>query len=147
MPEDAGRTVLAFDFGQRRIGVAVGEARIASAHPLEPIRAAGSAAQLEAIARLVEAWSPAQLVVGCPLAADGAPHAMTRSAERFARRLEARFRLPVARVDERFSSVEAESRVRAACGARRAAALARRRRLDSHAALVLLEQYFAERGR
>jgi len=147
MPEGAGRTVLAFDFGLQRIGVAVGEAAIASAHPLEPIRAASGPGRLAAVGRLVKQWNPSQLVVGRPLGEDGAAHEMTRRAERFARALEARFRLPVALVDERYSSAEAESRMRAAYGSRRAAQLARGKRLDSHAALVVLEQYFAERGR
>jgi putative Holliday junction resolvase len=147
MPEGAGRTVLAFDFGLQRIGVAVGEAALANAHPLEPIRAASGPGRLAALGRLVRQWNPSQLVVGRPLGEDGAPHEMTRRAERFARLLAARFRLPVALVDERFSSAEAESRMRAAYGSRRAAQLARGKRLDSHAAMVLLEQYFGEGGR
>lgn len=147
MPEGAGRTVLAFDFGLQRIGVAVGETTVASAHPLEPIRAASGPGRLAAIGRLVRQWNPSQLVVGRPLGEDGAPHEMTRRAERFARQLEARFRRPVALVDERFSSAEAESRMRAAYGSRRAAQLARGKRLDSHAAMVVLEQYFGESGR
>jgi putative Holliday junction resolvase len=71
---------------------------------------------------------------------------MTRRAERFARQLNGRFGLPVRLVDESYSSVEAESRVRAAYGARKAAALARGKALDSQAAQLLLEQYFNERG-
>ncbi|MDW8468199.1 MAG: Holliday junction resolvase RuvX [Burkholderiales bacterium] len=147
MPEGGAGTVLAFDFGLQRIGVAVGEAALARARPLAPIRAASGAARMASLAKLLEEWQPAQLVVGRPLGADGRPHAMTQRAERFARQLAARFRLPVALVDERYSSLEAEARVRAAEGGRRAAALARARRLDSHAAAVILEQYFAERSR
>jgi putative Holliday junction resolvase len=147
MPSAARRTVLAFDFGLERIGVAVGEAAIAAAHPLAPVHARSAGGRLGAIARLVEEWTPAELVVGRPLGADGAPHEMTRRAERFARTLTARFRLPVALVDERYSSQEAERRARAAFGARRAAALARSRALDSLAAALLLEQYFGERRR
>ncbi|MCX7960388.1 MAG: Holliday junction resolvase RuvX [Burkholderiales bacterium] len=147
MPEGGAGTVLAFDFGLQRIGVAVGEQATGIAHPLEPIRAARGAGRLDALARLVAQWSPSALVVGRPLSERGEPHALTRRAERFARQLAARFRLPVALVDERYSSLEAEARMRAAEGGRRAAALARARRLDSHAAAVILEQYFGERGR
>jgi len=130
MPERAARTVLAFDFGLKRIGVAVGEPELRTAHPLPAI---GHFSQVE---KLVEQWSPAALVVGRPTSVQGEAHAMTRQAEDFARRLERRFKLPVARIDERFSSVEAESRLR---GTR-----AKKAEIDSVAAQLILEQYFAE---
>jgi putative holliday junction resolvase len=130
MPERAARTVLAFDFGLKRIGVAVGEPELRTAHPLPAI---GQFSQIE---KLVEQWRPAALVVGRPTSVQGEAHAMTRQAEDFARRLERRFKLPVARIDERFSSVEAESRLR---GTR-----ARKSEIDSVAAQLILEQYFAE---
>lgn len=130
MPERAARTVLAFDFGLRRIGVAVGEPELRTAHPLPAV------ARFEEIPSLIAEWKPAALVVGLPTSVEGAAHAMTRQAEDFARRLERRFKLPVARVDERFSSVEAESRLR---GTR-----AKKPEIDSVAAQLLLEQYFDE---
>ena len=133
MPERAARTVLAFDFGLKRIGVAVGEPELGTAHPLSPIAAAGDA-RFTAIEKLVHEWKPAQLVVGLPLSAEGRAHLMTRQAERFARRLQSRFRLPVARVDERFTSVEAESRLRGQ----------KKKSVDSVAAQLMLEQYFDE---
>ncbi len=150
MPEQARRTrsttaagtVLAFDFGLQRIGIAVGEPEVGAAHPLPALAAATQPGRLTAIERLVREWQPAVLVVGRPLGEDGAPHEMTRRAERFARQLNGRFRLPVELVDERYSSAEAESRVRAAYGARKAAALARGKALDSQAAQLILEQYF-----
>lgn len=130
MPERAARTVLAFDFGLRRIGVAVGEPELRTAHPLAAV------SRFEEIQSLISEWQPAALVVGRPTSAQGEPHKMTRQAEDFARRLERRFKLPVARVDERFSSVEAESRLR---GTR-----AKKSEVDSVAAQLLLEQYFDE---
>jgi putative Holliday junction resolvase len=130
MPERAGRTVLAFDFGLRRIGVAVGEPELRTAHPLRAV------SRFQEIQSLISEWKPAALVVGRPTSAAGEPHQMTRQAEDFARRLERRFKLPVARVDERFSSVEAESRLR---GTR-----ASKSEIDSVAAQLLLEQYFDE---
>jgi putative Holliday junction resolvase len=129
MPERATRTVLAFDYGLKRIGVAVGEPELGTAHPLPPIAAPG----FEAISRLVNEWQPARLVVGLPVAAEG-EHALARRVERFARQLEGRFRIPVARVDERFSSVEAESRLRGV----------KKKAIDSVAAQLILEQYFGE---
>ena len=143
MPEQAAaRTVLAFDFGLQRIGVAVGEPEVGSAHPLPVLSALTQPGRMTAIERLVKEWKPGLLVVGRPLGEDGAPHEMTRRAEKFARQLNGRFRLPVKLVDERYSSVEAESRVRAAYGARKAATLARGKALDSQAAQLILEQYF-----
>jgi len=128
MPERGSGTVLAFDFGLKRIGVAVGEPELRTAHPLP------SVSGFEQIPPLIVEWRPARLVVGRPTSVQGEPHAMTRQAEDFARRLERRFKLPVARVDERFSSVEAESRLRGV----------RRKNVDSVAAQLLLEQYFDE---
>lgn len=142
-------TCLAFDFGLRRIGVAVGDAALHTAHPLKPIRAGTPEAAAAAIAPLVAEWQPARLIVGIPTDAEGKPKdsAAGRGAERFAKLLEARFKLHVERVDERYSSTEAEGRIREAAGARRAAKASRERTLDSHAALVILEQYFSERAR
>ena len=125
MPERAARTVLAFDFGLKRIGVAVGEPELATAHPLPAV---AGFAQIE---KLVSEWRPARLVVGLPVREHG-EHPLARRVERFARQLEGRFRLPVARVDERFTSVEAESRLRGS----------KNKAVDSVAAQLILEQYF-----
>jgi putative Holliday junction resolvase len=146
MPEQArrtaARTVLAFDFGLRRIGVAVGEAELGSAHPLPVLTVPTPPVAFNAIEALVKEWKPALLLVGRPLGEDGAPQEMTRRAERFARQLNGRFHLPVELVDERYSSTEAQSRLRAAVGARQAVKLARGKMLDSQAAKLLLEQFF-----
>ena len=137
MPETHRRTILAFDFGLRRIGVAVGEPETGTAHPLPGIAAAGDA-RFAAIGTLVSQWRPVTLVVGLPLAANGSAHDMTRRAERFARQLHGRFRLPVELVDERFTSLEAEERL----SGRKAGRLA----VDSVAAQLILEQYLDERA-
>jgi putative Holliday junction resolvase len=129
MPERRAHTVLAFDFGLKRIGVAVGEPELGSAHPLAPIAAPG----FDSISRLITEWRPARIVVGLPVAANG-EHPLAKRVERFARQLEGRFHIPVARVDERFSSLEAESRLRGL----------KKKSVDSVAAQLLLEQYFGE---
>src|SRR5665213_1693033 len=100
----AAATVLAFDFGTRRIGVAVGNTITRTAAALTTIEMADERARMEAIATLVHDWSPAQLVVGVPLHADGAEHAMTERARVFARQLARRFALPVAAADERYTT-------------------------------------------
>jgi putative Holliday junction resolvase len=120
------RTVLAFDFGLKRIGVAVGEPELRTAHPLPAV------ANFSEIEKLVDEWKPASLVVGLPTSTQGLPHKMTRQCEDFARRLEKRFKLPVARVDERYTSVEAESRLKGV----------KNKAIDSVAAQLILEQYF-----
>jgi putative Holliday junction resolvase len=130
MARRAARTILAFDFGLKRIGVAVGEPELGTAHPLPAI------AQFSQVQELINEWQPARLVVGLPTSVQGEAHAMTRQAEDFARRLERRFRLPVARVDERFTSVEAHSKLR---GTRPS-----KKQIDSVAAQLILEQYFGE---
>ena len=145
MPESAAQTVLAFDFGLQRIGVAVGDAGLGSAHPLTGVAAQSVSGRFGAITRLVSEWQPSLLVVGRPLGEDGTPHEMTRRAERFARQLGGRFRLPIEFVDERYSSVEVESRMHAAYGGRKAVKLARGKALDSQAAQLVLEQYFDEK--
>jgi putative Holliday junction resolvase len=143
-PLSASATVLALDYGARRIGVAVGDAGLRTAHPIGAIAASSDAARFAQIEKLVATWQPRRLVIGLPLAPDGSHGESARRAERFARQLEARFGLPVARVDERYSSHEAESRLREAAGARRAARASRARELDAYAAQLILQQWFDE---
>ena len=95
----ASITVLAFDFGLRRIGVAVGESLLGSARALTTIDAEDNDTRFAAISRLVAEWQPQQLVVGLALALDGTEHEMTQRCRRFAHQLEGRFRFNVALVD------------------------------------------------
>ena len=137
-PRPHEETVLAFDFGTRRIGVAVGNALMRVAWPLTTIAAEANAARFAAIAALIDEWRPGRLVVGRPVHADGSPHGMTARAERFARQLEGRFGLSVERVDERYTSVEADA-VLGAAGIRGSA---RRAARDATAAQVILQFWF-----
>lgn len=125
-------TVLAFDFGTRRIGVAVGNSLTGGARPLEVIEEEGADRRFGRIGRLIEEWGPQRLVVGRPTLEDGTPGPTTAKAERFTRQLQGRFGLPVDTVDERFSSLEAQSVV-----GRNAAD-------DAEAAAIILRQYFDE---
>jgi putative Holliday junction resolvase len=101
------QAVLAFDFGEKRIGVAVGDMELGIAHPLQTISGESNEARFSAIAAVIAEWQPAQLVVGLPMYLDGTEHEMTRLSRRFARRLEGRFGLPAVMVDERLTSAEA----------------------------------------
>ena len=116
--------VLAFDFGTRRIGVAIGNTVTREARPLAVIDATADKRWAE-MAALIEEWQPSQIVVGIPRHPDGAAHEMTGRCERFARQIEGRYRRSVARVDERYTSVVSGG-------------------ADDAAAAVILRQWFDE---
>jgi len=107
-------SVLAFDFGLKRIGVAVGDWENHLAHPLETITGEGNDARFGRIGGLIEEWRPLQLVCGLPFSMDGTEHDITRRARRFANQLHGRFNLPVSLVDERLTSFDADLRLREA---------------------------------
>lgn len=130
-------TLLAFDFGTRRIGVAIGTTRLCSARPLTTIDAESNAARFAAIGALIDEWRPDRLVVGLPLHADGTPHDMTSRARRFARQLAARYQVPVIEVDERYTSELARSALKDAGRDRRADRGLR----DAVAAQLILQAY------
>ena len=134
------RVALGFDFGRVRIGVAVGEAITGSARPLRTLPVRGQRPDWDAISRLIAEWRPDLLVVGVPRHADDTASAVTEAALRFSRQLQGRFRLPVATIDERLSSWEAEQRQfeAAPAGRRRGGDVA----LDAGAAAVILESWF-----
>lgn len=125
-------TVMAFDVGTRRTGVATGNTVTASATPLGSVRGEGDA-RWAAIDPLIAEWRPDALVVGIPLHPDGRPHANTTRARRFAQELGARTSLPVHRVDERYTTVEAVARGE--------------HDRDAGAAAVILEQWLGEQAR
>ena len=102
------QSFLAFDFGIRRVGVAVGNSMLRRAQPLKTVALQGEA-RFAAIEALVQEWQPAALVVGVPFHPDGAAHDNTQRARRFGRQLQGRFHLPVSEVDERYSTTEALS--------------------------------------
>lgn len=135
MPEG---TVLAFDFGEKRIGVATGETLLRNAHPLTVIHAESNDDRFAAIAKLVDEWHPVQLVVGLPTHIDGTPHEMTRLAQKFAERLHRRYHIPVGFADERLTSLDAERRLReSGRNSRNAKPL-----LDAVAAQLILQTWF-----
>lgn len=131
-------TVLAFDFGEQRIGIAVGEHLLATANPLTTIDNESNEIRFQIISELVKEWQPKLLVVGLPLSLDGTEHALTQLCKKFARRLNGRFNLPVMLVDERYSSVEASSKLNEAGVKGRA----QKTMLDQVAAQTILHSYF-----
>lgn len=131
-------SVLAFDFGTKRIGVAVGELELAQAHPLSTLHEERVDQRFAKIAALIDEWRPVRLVVGLPLALDGTPHAMTARCIRFANQLRGRFGIAVDYADERLSSIEAEERLRDSGHTTRSA----REHVDTLAAQIILQSYF-----
>jgi len=133
-------TVLAFDFGTKRIGVATGDFETRLAHPLDTIEHAENRLRFAAIGRLVAEWRPVLFVVGLPSHADGSPHPVALAARRFAQRLQGRFGVPAAFVDERLTSHDAEQSLRHAGvrGPRLKSAV------DAVAAQRILEAFFTE---
>jgi putative Holliday junction resolvase len=129
---------LAFDFGLKRIGIAVGETLLGQARALVTLELESNEARFAAISRLIEEWQPALLVVGLPLSLDGGEHDMTARCRRFANQLRGRFGLPVALCDERLTSAAAEAELREAGVDWRA----RRKRVDALAAQHILQDYF-----
>ncbi len=114
MPDsETSQPLLGFDYGRRRIGVAVGQRLTQSATPLTTVRARDGKPDWAAVARLIDEWKPGALVVGIPYHMDGAEQDMTHAAKRFCRQLEGRFRLPVHQAEERLSSWVVENRLSA----------------------------------
>lgn len=139
--DDAQGTILAFDFGMRRIGVAVGETLTGSARPLTTLHCRDGAPDWSRVAELLAQWRPVRLVVGLPRRLDGEDSDLTRAAQRFANRLAGRFELPVNTTEEQLSSVEAE-RILAERGGRRRD----KSEVDRLAAAIILESYFSEQA-
>jgi len=127
----APRTLLAFDYGTKRVGVACGNTLMRQAQPLRTIAAEGDA-RFAAIQKLIAEWQPEALVIGVPFHPDGAEHENTQRARKFGRQLAGRFRLPVVEVDERYTTTEAQSQG------------ADERSVDAAAAAIILDQYFRE---
>jgi putative Holliday junction resolvase len=133
-------SVLAFDFGEARIGVAVGDLALRIPHAIGVIPSVPRAERYRAAGNLMDEWQPVLLAVGVPAGAENSPHPLVPAIERFARSLEGRFRLPVARVDESFSSCAASEALRAS-GIR---GRAQKSRLDAAAAAEILALLFSQ---
>lgn len=134
-------TVVGFDFGLARIGVAVGEIETGHAAALTTVAEESGERRFAAIRALLDEWRPVALAVGIPSHLDGSEHAMTARCRRFANQLRGRFGLPVFEVDERLSSVAADSAL-AEAGERDWRA--RKARLDAAAAQILLQDFLDE---
>lgn len=136
MTKAVEQTVLAFDFGEKRVGVAVGQTVSRTAQALTTIAVKRGCVDWTKVAAIVEDWDPTSFVIGMVMTADGAPHSLAIMIERFARQLTGRFKRPVSFVDERLSSYIA-----------RGHASAGRHDVDALAAQVILETWLEESAR
>ncbi len=149
MPDTPDRsraeTILAFDYGLRRIGVAVGQSVTASASPLGVVSNGSTGPDQKRIAAFVNEWRPARLIVGMPAHADGSPSDMQAHVHQFIQTL-ADYELPIDTVDERYTSIEAEAALK---NARAAGTRGRitKESIDSAAAVIIAERYLAQSNR
>lgn len=132
--------VLAFDYGKKRIGVAVGNTAVKAAHPLATVDSEVTERCFALIGQLIQTWQPVLLIVGLPLHSDGTAHELTQLSQRFARRLEGRFNIKVIMKDERYTSEIASATLREAgiTGRKQKAVL------DQVAAQQILQSFFDE---
>lgn len=132
---------LGFDFGYKRIGVAIGQSLTSTASPLLTLEAKLGVPNWDVIKKLLHEWGPCALVVGLPVCLDGREQYTTAASKGFARQLRRRFSLPVYLVDERLSTVEARERLFTKGGYRKI----KKTDVDSFAACVILEQWLKEK--
>ena len=134
-------TVLAFDFGLKRIGVAVGELELGMAHPLATLNGGDAVQTMAAIEKLIKEWRPNLLIVGQPHHDDGRPHALSCAIEKFVANLKIQTKLDVLFSDESYSSAAASLALRdAGVSGQKQKAM-----LDSVAAQEILQGYFDNR--
>lgn len=136
-------TIIAFDFGLRRIGVAVGQSVTMSASPLGVVANSDKGADFDAIGRLIDEWRPTRLVVGLPLQPDGKPGEMQAHVEEFVRELW-RYQILIDTVDERYSSREAETALKNARAAGTRGRISKEA-IDSAAAVIIAERFLTGR--
>lgn len=138
-------TVLAFDYGLRYIGIAVGQSVTGTGTPLTALKARDGVPDWAQVGKLIREWQPQQLLVGLPLNMDGTEAPMSERAKKFSRRLEGRFGLPVALWDERLTSFEARGELLAESrGRSRDLDAWRDAGVDSISARLILEGWLAQ---
>jgi putative Holliday junction resolvase len=140
MKTSAPRILIGFDFGMKRIGVAVGQTVTRTARPLDTLKAKEGLPNWNAIAKLVHTWSPDLLIVGIPLNMDGTEQWVTHRARQFAAELQQRFALPVQEIDERLTTKAAREQLFQQSGYKSL----QHGQVDRVAAQLILQNWFAE---
>ncbi|WP_166424048.1 Holliday junction resolvase RuvX [Paraglaciecola sp. 20A4] len=137
MTKTAQRTVLAFDFGTKSIGVAVGQEVTGTASPLDAIKATDGIPNWDVVAKVFEQWQPDLIVVGLPLNMDGTFQQVTFAAKKFANRLHAKYKVPVETTDERLTTVDAKARLFEMGGFKKLT----KQKIDSASACLIFESW------
>jgi len=132
MPKELTGVIIGFDFGLKRIGVAIGQTITQTATPEAIVNSKDGKPDWDHISQLFEHWKPVAIVVGLPMRLDGSEQALTQPARKFGQRLSGRYQRPVFYIEEQLSSIEAESRQ------------VKRTHIDDHAAQIILENWLAE---
>lgn len=140
LPSEKIQRLMAFDFGTKRIGIAVGQRLTGTGEPLSPIKANDGIPNWQELERIIDDWNPDAFVVGLPLNMDGTPSSMSARANKFAKRLEGRYHRRAFTHDERLSSFEAKGYVMAQGGSRDFG----KNSVDGLAAQLVLESWMAE---
>lgn len=135
------RTLLGFDFGTKRIGIAIAQEITATANPLTTVTAVKHKPDWDSISKIIKEWQPDLLVVGLPLHMDGTEQPMTQSARRFSNQLNGRYQIPVALMDERLSSNEAESIIKEQSGSR--SRFTEKAQIDMISAQLILQSWMS----
>lgn len=135
------RTVLAFDFGTKSIGVAVGQEITGTASPLNALKAVDGIPNWDLLAKVFEEWQPQLAVVGLPLNMDGTEQPVTLAAKKFANRLNAKYRVPVETCDERLTTVDAKASLFAMGGFKKLD----KQKIDSASACLIFESWIENR--
>lgn len=134
------KNVLGFDFGEKRIGVALGDSLTKIVHPLQTIETEINSERFYIINGLLEKWKPDYVVIGIPFNDDGTEHRLTMLAKKFSGKIQNKYNLPVFNIDERYTSAEAESILR-----ERGVKIKENKGLiDQFAAKIILESFFRE---
>lgn len=137
MTKTAQRTVLAFDFGTKSIGVAVGQEVTGTASPLDAIKATDGIPNWDVVAKVFDQWQPDLVVVGLPLNMDGTFQQVTFAAKKFANRLHAKYKVPVETTDERLTTVDAKARLFEMGGFKKL----NKQKIDSASACLIFESW------
>lgn len=138
MPESSQQIALGFDFGMKRIGVAVGQTLTQTATPVAVLKAQGGEPDWEAVSTLIQSWKADMLVVGIPYNMDGSEQPLTQVTRQFVNKLRARYILPVYTIDERLTTIEAKQRLFDEGKLKKVALM---QQVDSYAAKLILEQW------
>ncbi|RLA04991.1 MAG: Holliday junction resolvase RuvX [Gammaproteobacteria bacterium] len=136
----SSKCIVAFDYGEKRIGVAIGQSITETANPLKALNANSGQPNWQEVEKILKEWQPDFLVVGLPLNMDGTEQLLTKRATKFSNRLEGRFGIKVKMMDERLTSVEAREQLFSSSGYKGL----QKNSIDSQAACLILESWFHE---